>query len=125
MGLMWCIERLKSVERTLGDEGFKELKDQLNEVQNSVSLMEVRELEHLMTISAAHMAAVYLRQMQHSYPHHPMSGWSLQHQLEAVYSFLACEVYSPLSGVNVNFASDLEVKHVVAQFKEYPIANEN
>jgi hypothetical protein len=86
--------------------------------------MDVRDIEYLLTISAAHVAGIYLRQMQHSYPHHPMSGWTLQHQLEAVYAYLACELDFPLDTFNVTSSSDLEIKNAVAQFERYPIAHE-
>ncbi len=122
MGPMGCIEHLKSVERTLGPEGFKELAGQIHSIKDDVfSCMEPQEIEHLATISGAHAAGLYLRQVQHSYPHNAMSGWSLKHQLEAIYALIACEVECPLGPFTVNFASDLEVQHVVAEFKEYPV----
>lgn len=122
MSPMMCIERLKSVETTLGAEKFNEFKDQMDKVALSVDCIDIRDIEYLFRISAAHVAGIYLRQMQHSYPHHAMSGWSLQHQMEAVYAFLACELDFQLDTITANSASDLEIKHAVAEFESYPIA---
>lgn len=124
MSPMKCIERLKSVEATLGAEGFNQFKFQLDKVENSVCCMDTRNMEHLFTISAAHVTAIYLRQLHYSYPDHPISDWPLQHQMEAVYAFLACELDFPFDSFNVNTATDLEIKTAAEEFTRYPIARE-
>ena len=114
------LEELNHVQRTLGEAGFKGLSDQLDDIQSHV--FDMFEDPHISSrvasVPAAVAAAVILRELQRYHPRNLISGWTTENQLKAVYAILAFREGNFFADVFINFASDLQIEHLVRDFEE-------
>ncbi len=123
-----CIDWLAATKSALGDAAFAELEEQISYVRDDFNDIETIEgvYWHDPTIRGAIAAALVTRQLQHSNPCNPLSGWDLEHQLRAVYSLIACtyDNYFGIANVGINFGSDLPISHVAKMFHDCPVTRE-
>jgi hypothetical protein len=110
------------MRRTLGEETFGALMQQLGDVQSRFG-PDSPLIRYLVSIPAAEAAAMVTRQLQDQFPENPIANWPLERQLSAVYSILACEhdKYFSDADAEIDFASDLEIRDVAHRFHDFPV----